>query len=70
MQVPEPAYWALLQQPPHSLDAELQYTMYLDGAANGLEAGWSVIVTASHHHTEHFVGCIYGPVQLNPQHPD
>lgn len=70
MHVPDPAYWVLLQSPPTDGYDDLSYTLYLDGAANGHEAGWSVIVVAHHQHGDHFVGCTYGTVHLNPQHPD
>ena len=70
MHVPDPAYWALLQSPPTDAHADLSYTLFLDGAANGHEAGWSVVIVASHQQCDHFVGCIYGTVHLNPQHPD
>ena len=68
--VPEQSYWPLLQPPPLPDAADMTYTLYLDGAANGQEAGWSVIVIASSHQQEAFLGCIYGTVQLSPQHPD
>ena len=70
LHVPDPSYWALLQPPPNQDHGEVSYTLYLDGAANGTDAGWSVIVVANQQHTEHFLGCTYGTVQLNPQQPD
>ena len=61
--VPEQSYWPLLQPPPLSDVADVTYTLYLDGAANGQEAGWSVIAIANCHQQETFLGCIYGTAQ-------
>ena len=70
MTIPDPAYWPLLQPPPTSALDEISYTLYLDGAANGLDAGWSVIVVACHPEGESFIGCLLGTVQLGSEHPN
>ncbi|CAL1165829.1 unnamed protein product, partial [Cladocopium goreaui] len=70
MTIPDPAYWPLLQPPPTSTSDALSYTLYLDGAANGHDAGWSVIVVACHPEGESFIGCLLGTVQLGSAHPN
>lgn len=68
--VPEQSYWELLKPPTQSHPTDQNYTLYLDGAAHGQAAGWSVIATTVQDQEEHFLGCIYGTVQLNPHHQD
>jgi len=70
MTIPDPAYWPLLQPPPTSTSDAISYTLYLDGAANGHDAGWSVIVVACHPEGESFIGCLLGTVQLGSAHPN
>ena len=70
MTTPDPAYWPLLQPLPTSAIDALSYTLYLDGAANGHDAGWSVIVVACHPEGESFIGCLLGTVQLGSDHPN
>ena len=74
MQIPEVCYWPLVNpMPPDSTNAG-ELTLYLDGSANGTHAAWSVVVTLKmpdgDNVVEAFLGCTYGSVQLQPDHPD
>ena len=59
-----------MQPPPTDTSDAISYTLYLDGAANGQDAGWSVIVVACHPEGESFIGCLLGTVQLGSAHPN
>ena len=68
IQVPDVCYWPLIH-PTSAADSTHQLTLYLDGAANGTHAAWSVIATLNLPIGEVFIGCTYGCVQIVPSHP-
>ena len=44
--------------------------VFVDGAADGQRAAWSLVVVATDGWAQSLVGCTYGLVQINPQSPD
>ena len=70
MHIPDSAYWSLITPQPTDLQTHDRFSLYLDGSANGTEAGWSVIVVANHPQGDTFVGCLLGTVQLASHHQD
>lgn len=70
MRIPDPAYWPLINPLPTDRSTHSSFSLYLDGAANGTDAGWSVIIIANHPEGDTFLGCLYGTVQLASHSPD
>ena len=68
LRLPDACYWPLIHPTP-SDNPTCQLTLYLDGAANGTHAAWSVIATINLPIGEVFIGCMHGCVHLEPAHP-
>ena len=68
LRLPDVCYWPLIHPTPSDNPAH-QLTLYLDGAANGTHAAWSVIATINLPIGEVFIGCMHGCVHLEPAHP-
>ena len=68
LKIPDVCYWPLVE-PTEPGDPTHHVTLYLDGAANGTHAAWSVVATINLPVGEVFVGCLYGCVHIAPQHP-
>ena len=68
LRLPDACYWPLIHPTP-SDNPTHQLTLYLDGAANGTHAAWSVIATINLPIGEVFIGCMHGCVHLEPAHP-
>ncbi|CAL1144617.1 unnamed protein product, partial [Cladocopium goreaui] len=68
LRLPDVCYWPLIHPTPPDNPAH-QLTLYLDGAANGTHAAWSVIATLNLPIGEVYIGCMYGCVHLEPDNP-
>ena len=68
LRIQDVCYWPLIHPTPADHPAH-QLTLYLDGAANGTHAAWSVIATINLPIGEVFIGCMYGCVHLEPDNP-
>jgi len=68
LRLPDVCYWPLVHPLPPA-DPSHQLTLYLDGAANGTHAAWSVIATINLPIGEVFIGCMHGCVRIAPAHP-
>eukprot|EP00435_Cladocopium_sp_Y103_P030710 s1969_g7.t1 len=68
LHIPPVSYWELMKEPqPGPYPA---FTLYVDGSANGIHAAWAVVVTAqAQDGFEAFIGCTYGTVPIQPDHP-
>ena len=62
--IPPATYWALVDDTPLDPDRPSWAELYVDGSTNELSAAWSVVVVRTDGHASHFVGTLFGRVEL------
>ena len=65
-----PATWEALHEAPTSSLPLGTIELYIDGATQGDQAGWSVVLVYHDGHTSSLQGVLAGPVQVCPHQPD